>query len=480
MRYRIIIRILGLLLIFLSLSMLTSLPFSFYYGENDFQAILISAAITLSAGLLTLINKQKKEELRPKEGFAIVALGWTIIAAFGALPFVISGYIPSYTDAFFETVSGFTTTGASILNNIEALPHGLLFWRSMTHWIGGMGIIVLSLAILPFLGVGGMQLFKAESPGPVVDKLSPRIAETAKILWGVYILMTFTETILLIFGGMNLFDALCHSFATMATGGFSTKNASVGAYNSSYIDFVIIVFMIAAGSNFALHYRILKGNFKEVLSNSEFKFYLSIIFLSTIIIMIETLKNHYQNIFDAFRYVLFQVSSIMTTTGFVTYDFEKWSIATHMILLVLMFIGGCAGSTGGGIKVIRVYVLLKFVYTEILKLLHPQAVIPVKVGALTVDKKIIANISGFFILYILITVLGVVIMAFLGLDYPTAFGAVAATINNVGPGIGLVGPTENYAHIHSAGKWVLSFLMLFGRLEMYTFVVLFAPGFWKK
>ncbi|MFH1051874.1 MAG: TrkH family potassium uptake protein [bacterium] len=480
MRYGIILRILGLLLVFLSLAMLTALPFSFYYGGYDNKAILISSGISLLFGSLTFIKRVKREELRPKEGFAVVTLSWIIFAAFGALPFVISGYIPSYTDAFFETMSGFTTTGATILTDVEALPKGLLFWRSMTQWLGGMGIIVLSLAILPFLGVGGMQLFKAESPGPVVDKLSPRITETAKILWGVYILISLAETVLLLFGGMNLFDSLCHTFATMATGGFSTKNASVGAYGSAYIDYVIALFMVAAGTSFALHFRLFKGNFKEVINSGEFKFYLGIIAAATILILIETYKVNYHNFSEAFRYVFFQVVSILTTTGFGTADYEEWSIGSHVLLILLMFIGGCAGSTGGGIKVIRIYILLKFVYSEILKLLHPQAVIPVKVGNLSVDKKVITNISGFFILYTFITVTGIFIMSFLGLDYATAIGSVSATINNIGPGLGYVGPTENYALIPDAGKWVLSLLMLIGRLEVFTVIILFVPGFWRK
>jgi trk system potassium uptake protein len=460
--------------------MLLPIPFSLYYGENDYKSLLISSALCILFGSFSLIKRKKREDLRPKEGFAVVTLGWIVFSAFGALPFVISGAIPSYTDAFFETMSGFTTTGATILTDIESVSHGLLFWRSLTHWFGGMGIIVLSLAILPFLGVGGMQLFKAESPGPVVDKLSPRITETAKILWGVYVLFSAIETILLMFAGMNLFDALCHTFGTMATGGFSTKNASIGGFGSSYIDYIITIFMIIAGTNFALHYRVLKGNFKSLLKSSEFKFYISIIIGATLLIGIETYMINYTNIFDTIQYTIFQVVAILTTTGFGTADYEQWSSGSQIILLLLMFIGGCAGSTGGGIKVLRIYILLKFIYSEILMILHPQAVIPVKIGNKVIDKKVITNIAGFFILFMIITAIGILIMALMGLDFTSSIGAVTATINNIGPGFGNVGPTDNYAFIHPAGKWILSFFMLVGRLEVFTVIILLTKDFWKK
>jgi trk system potassium uptake protein TrkH len=480
MRYSIVLRILGLLLVFLAGALLLPIPFSLYYGDSDYISLLISSGICLVLGSLSLIKKKKREELRPKEGFAVVTFGWIVFAAFGALPFFISGYIPSYTDAFFETMSGFTTTGATILTDIERLPHGLLFWRSLTHWLGGMGIIVLSLAILPFLGVGGMQLFKAESPGPIVDKLSPRITETAKILWAVYVLMSAVEVILLLFGGMNLFDSLCHTFGSMATGGFSTRNASIGAFQSTYIDYVIIIFMILAGTNFALHYRLLHGSIKEVLKNSEFRFYIGIIIFSTIFIGIQNYLYHYTNFFETLHYTLFQVVSIMTTTGYGTYDYEQWSYSSQLMLLLLMYIGGCAGSTGGGIKVIRIYILIKYVYSEIIRLLHPQAVIPIRIGDAVVDRKVVTNIAGFFILFLVVTVIGVISMSLVGLDIHTSIGAVSATINNIGPGIGLVGPTENYGHIPIQGKWILSFLMLIGRLEVFTVLIMLAPSFWRK
>jgi trk system potassium uptake protein TrkH len=480
MNYKTVAHILGFLLIFLAFSMLLPIPFSLYYGESDYRFFLIAAGITLVVGVLGFKLTRLERDVRSREGFAIVTLGWILFSIFGALPFMLSGYIPSFTDAFFETMSGFTTTGATILVDIEKLPHGLLFWRSFTHWIGGMGIIVLSLAILPFLGVGGMQLFKAEVPGPTPDKLTPRVTETAKILWGVYVLISAVETVLLMFGGMNLFEALCHTFGTMATGGFSTKNASIGHYHSAYIEYVVTIFMIIAGSNFALHYRFLRKQFGVYHRNREWVFYMLLILGGTLFIGYDVLAHHIPHIEKAFRKTLFQVVSILTTTGYGTADYEQWSFSSQFVLFLFMFIGGCAGSTGGGMKVVRLYVLLKFVGIEIKRLLHPRAVIPTRIGDMVVPREIVLNIVGFFLLMMALFVGGVILMSVLGLDLESSFGAVAATLGNIGPGLGSVGPTDNYAHIPVLGKWVLSFFMLAGRLEIYTVLILFAPSFWKK
>lgn len=460
--------------------MLLPLPFSIYYGDSDVMPIIYSAVITMCFGAASLIIPKKKADLRPKEGFAVVTFGWIILSAFGSLPFLLSGSIASPTDAFFETMSGFTTTGSTILTDIEALPHGILFWRSLTHWIGGMGIIVLSIAILPFLGVGGMQLFKAEVPGPIADKLTPRVTETAKILWGVYLIFTIIETGLLMFGGMTLFDALCHSFGTMATGGFSTKNASVGGYNSPFIDYVIIIFMFIAGTNFSLHYKLFRGKIREYWSSHEFRVFVYIVLAATFVISIDVYINMASSVEKSFRDTLFQVLAIITTTGFGSADYEKWSTSSQIILMILMFVGGMAGSTGGGIKVIRIYILAKFVFSEIVRLLHPQAIVSVKIGKTTIDRKTIMNIAGFFAVYMFITISSVLAMSFLGLELDTSIGTVIATINNIGPGIGTVGPTENFAHIPDIGKWLLSFLMLVGRLEVFTVIILLAPSFWRK
>jgi trk system potassium uptake protein TrkH len=479
-RFSSVIHILGFLLMFLAFAMLLPVAFSLYYGDGDHTALLISAAITLVFGFVTYKATRFAQDLRPKEGFAIVTFGWLAFSAFGSLPFLISGTIPSVTDAFFETMSGFSTTGATILTDIEVLPHGVLFWRSLTHWIGGMGIIVLSLAILPFLGIGGMELFKAEVPGPVADKLTPRVTETAKILWGVYVIITAAEVGLLLLGGMDLFESLCHAFGTMATGGFSTRNASIGAYDSAYIDYVITFFMILAGTNFALHYRFLRGDFRAYLRSPEFMFFLSIIGIAVAIIGVDTFSHHYGDTALTARNTLFQVVSIVTTTGFGTADYEEWSFASQFVLFVLMFLGGCAGSTGGGMKIIRIHVLVKFVFNEITHLLHPHAVRPVRIGSNAIPRDVVQNVVGFFITFILLFIAGVLIMAALGLDMATSFGAVAATINNIGPGLGGVGPTDNYAHIPAVGKWVLAFLMLVGRLEVFTVIILFSPSYWRK
>ncbi len=480
MRFHLVIHILGFLLLFLAVAMLLPIPFAIYYGGGDYPSFIVTAVLTFIIGIISYRFTKLDREVRSREGFAIVTLGWILFSLLGCLPFVLSGHISSFTDAYFETMSGFTTTGATILVDIEKLPHGLLFWRSFTHWLGGMGIIVLSLAILPFLGVGGMQLFKAEVPGPVPDKLTPRVTETAKILWGVYVIISAAETILLMAGGMTFFDALCHTFGTMATGGFSTKNASIGYYDSPFIQYVIIFFMITAGTNFSLHYRFMKKDWKGYFRNNEFRLFILLIAVGTIIIGYDTLLHHYPYIEVAFRKTLFQVVSILTTTGYGTADYEQWAFSSQFILFLFMFVGGCAGSTGGGMKVVRLYILIQFVRSEIKRLLHPSAVIPVRIGETVIPREIVTNVIGFLALMIGLFIFGVILMSMLGLDLETSLGAVAATLGNIGPGLGDVGPTDNYAHIPLLGKWFLTFFMLAGRLEIYTVLILFAPSFWQK
>ncbi len=480
MNIRAVLHIIAALLIFEAASLLLPVGFSIYYQDGVTLALLESIVICVFAGVVLFWLTRHAGELRLREGFAIVVLGWTLMAAFGALPFVISGAIPSFTDAFFETMSGFSTTGASILTDIESMPKGLLLWRSETHWLGGMGIIVLSLAILPFLGVGGMQLFKAEVPGPVPDKLSPRIKETAKILWGVYLLISLLETVLLLFGEMSLFDALCHTFGTVATGGFSTKNASIAHFDDVYIEGVIILFMFLAGTNFSLHYRFLRGEHRIYRLDREFRFYF--FFMVTMITLVTAIVffSSASSVADALRAATFQVISIVTTTGFATRNYELWAPSGQLVLLILMFIGGSAGSTGGSIKIVRVMLLLKHGMVELKKLLHPKAVIPVRLGGRVVPADVMTNILGFFLLYMMIFAVGSVIMSLMGLDLVSAIASVAATLGNIGPGLGSVGPTDNYAHIPEFGKWLLSFFMLLGRLELYTVLVLFVPEFWKQ
>lgn len=490
---RLIVKFIGLLLMLEGLFMLSGIPFSLYYGDSgninftlfngkhDFWALLLSGGFVslFGAVLWTFTRKSLKKSLGKREGYIIVTFSWIIISLFGSLPFVISGAIPSYTDAFFETMSGFTTTGASILTDIEAVPKGLLFWRSMTHWIGGMGIIVLSLAILPILGIGGMQLFVAEVPGPAPDKIHPRIASTAKRLWGIYVLFTFVETIMLMFGGMNFFDAICHAFGTMATGGFSTQNASIANY-SPYIQYVITLFMILAGINFTLHYFALHGQFKKLWKNDEFRYFLSLIGVITVIATFSLVISRDQSIEEGFRHSIFQIVSIITTTGYVTTDYLMWPFFLLLILFMLFFAGGCAGSTGGSIKMVRQLLLVKNSYLELKRLIHPQAIIPVRYNGKPVSQDIIFNVLAFFLIYMLIFSIGSVFMSVLGLDFETSIGSVAATIGNIGPGLGDVGPVNNYADIPGAGKWFLSFLMLLGRLELFTVLILLSPAFWKR
>ena len=402
------------------------------------------------------------------------------MSLFGALPFVISGAIPSYTNAFFETMSGFTTTGASILTDIEKVAPGLLFWRSLTQWLGGMGIIVLSIAILPLLGIGGMQLFVAEVPGPTKDKIHPRVKETAKRLWVIYFMLTFAEMALLYLGGMNFFDSINHAFTTMATGGFSTKNASIAYYTSPFIQYVMILFMFLAGTNFTIHYYVLHRKFSVLKTNNEFRFYLIFIIICALIIGLIHQPHVAFKFEESVRNALFHVVSLVTTTGFVTSDYENWAPFSRMIFFVLLFIGGCAGSTGGGIKIVRHLLLYKNSLLELKRLVHPRAVIPTRLNKKAISFEIISNVQAFFIFYILIFIFGSIVLSMLGLDFITSLGAVATCLGNVGPGIGTVGPVNNFAHLPDLVKWFLSFLMLLGRLELFTVLIIFSPAFWKR
>ena len=483
MKLRLVARVLALLSAMISIFMFWPLFWAFLDGTPDVKAFSVSIAIGfLIAAFLYILGRQDSfQDIGIREAFAVVTLSWVTASIIGGLPYLLNGTAATFTDAFFEAMSGFTTTGASILTNIEAEPRGILFWRDLTHWLGGMGIIVLSLAILPFIGVGGMELYKAEVPGPIPEKMTPRIQQTALLLWGVYIFLSALQSILLLFGGMNLFDALTHTFGTMATAGFSPKNASVAHYGSAYIDWVITIFMFLAGSNFALHYHFLQGKWDAWWKDGEFRVYFSITTCCTFIITILLLrKGIYSNIFEALRYAAFQVVSIITTTGFVTADYELWPIFTQFLLLILMFIGGCAGSTGGGIKNLRIMVLVRHAYTELYRLLHPKAIIHTKIGDRTLSKEIVGSITAFFLLYIGLFTLATLLMTGLGLDLVSAISSVAATLGNIGPGLAIVGPTKNYALIPDIGKWILSFCMLLGRLELYTVLILCVPATWRR
>lgn len=481
LNYKLILLILGVLLFIEGAFITICSLISAIYGENDFFALTISALIVFFVGfLLYIFNRKTKKEVSKREAYLIVTGGWLILSLFGALPFYISRYIPSYTNAFFETISGFTTTGASILNNIEALPRGLLLWRSTTQWIGGMGIIVFSIAIVSFIKIGGMQLFNAEVPGVEKDKLHPKIRQTAKKLWMIYFFLTLAETFLLVFGGMSVFDAVNHSLTTMATGGFSTKQASIAYWNSPYIHYVITVFMILAGTNFSLTYYAFTGKLKRVFNNSEFKFYLLVIFVATVIIAVGQFAFMHRPAEFSFRSAIFQVVSIITTTGYATDDYLLWvPKGLWVIILLLMFFGGCSGSTSGSIKIVRIHILLRNSYTEFKRVLLPHAVVPVKYNKHVISNNIINNILAFVILYMMIFAIGTVFLSFSGLDFESALGAVATCLGNIGPGIGSVGPSSNFYHITDAGKWFLSALMLIGRLELFTVLILFTKAFWR-
>lgn len=479
--FKIVIRMLGSLLFIESFFLLLSAIVSLLYQDQAFYSLLIPSAIAfLLGGFAWYKTSKAPKSLGKREGYLIVSLVWVVFSIFGSLPFMISGEIPGFTDAFFETMSGFTTTGASILNDIEAMPKGLLFWRSITQWMGGMGMIVMSLAILPMLGIGGMELFVAEVPGPTTDKLHPRVRQTAKRLWGIYTAFTAMEIILLMFGGMSLFDAINHSFTTMATGGYSTKQASI-AGETPYIQYVISLFMLIAGVNFTLSYFALKFKFKKVFSNEEFRWYISFVFAFTVALTaIVYFRNYSDGLEKAFRDSLFQVISIITTTGYVTADYLEWGTLGIMLIFTMMFLGGSAGSTGGGIKIVRVIILFKNSLLEFKRLLHPRAVIPVRLNHKAVNQMIVTNVLAFIVFYILTFVAGSIIMAALGLDLESSMGSVIACLGNIGPGIGSVGPVVNFAHIPDVGKWILSFLMLMGRLELFTVMIIFTPVFWKR
>lgn len=495
LNFKIIYRFLGLTAILNGFFMFIAFPFGFFNGEQESWSILNAGIITIFLGLLLyFFNTPNNTNIHKKEGYLIVTLGWLTLTITGMLPYLFTGSIPNLTNAFFETISGYSTTGSSILTDVESMPKGILFWRSATHWIGGMGIIVLTIAILPLLGIGGMQLFTAEAPGPSADKLHPRIKETAKRLWLIYVTLTFAEFFLLKVAGMSWFDAINHAMATVSTGGFSTKNSSIGFYNNlPLVQYIIIFFMVVAGTNFVLTYFALKGKIQKVFQSEEFKYYLfGIISISLIVVFIilffqdENLKTTVAHpmVFgkteSAIRHAFFQVTSIITTTGFVTADFTMWSFFATGIFFALFFVGGSAGSTSGGIKIVRHVVMLKNSFLEFKKSLHPNAIIPVRYDGKAVNQSIVFNIISFFIIYMFIFVIASVVLTFLGLDFVTALGAAASSLGNIGPAIGEVSPVNNFAHLSIGAKWFCAFLMLIGRLELFTVLILLTPFFWRK
>lgn len=474
--------------------MLVSTLISFIYKDGVTFHLLLAAISTIFIGASIMVPTRNHEKIMNKrEGYIVVTFGWIIMAFSGTLPYIFTGAIPNFTDAFLETMSGYTTTGATILNDIEIIPHGVLFWRSMTHWIGGMGIIVLAIAVLPLLGIGGMQLFAAEAPGPSGDKLHPRITDTAKRLWLIYVGYTVAETILLKLAGMSFFDAINHALSTLSTGGFSTKNASVAHWNDQpIIQYIIILFMFLAGTNFVLSYFALKGKVQKVIKDDEFKIYfIFIVIFTAIAAAIIYLKadpsissiSHpmvWGPAESAFRHALFQVISVITTTGFITADYTLWSPFLVVFFFGLMFLGGSGGSTSGGVKVMRHLILIKNGFLEFRRALHPNAILPVRYNSRAVSGEIVFNILAFFIMYMLSFIVGALVFSMFGLDFMSSIGIAASSLGNVGPAFGDFGPVNNYASLPALGKWWAAFLMLIGRLELFTVLILLTPFFWRN
>lgn len=482
MNIAIVLNLVSIVLIFSSAFMLLPVLVSVIYRGQDLQALFISFLLTLFSGILLnfFTKKHKKIELSHRDGFAVVTVSWLFVSLFGSFPYLLSGTLSSFTYAYFEAMAGFTTTGSSVLGNLESLPKGILMWRSLTQWMGGMGIIVFSIAILPMLGIGGMQLFKAEMPDIGVEKLKPRIIDTAKSLWYIYAGLTTVLAILLFFFGMNIFDAVSHALTTMATGGFSTKSTNIAYFSDTYVDIVITVFMFLAGINYTLHFYALRGKLSRFTKSSEFKFYCRIIGLSIIIVTLSIMASNNYPFSQALRYASFQVVSIITTTGYTTADFNVWPVFVQMLLLSLMFFGGMIGSTSGGMKQVRVLLMFKQAYRELYQLIHPHAFTALKLDDKNVHKATLGGIWGFLFLFIFIAVIATLSMTLLGVDMITSASTVISAMSNVGPALGEAGPSSNYSAIPAAGKWVLIFCMLTGRLEIYTVVILFVPLFWRK
>lgn len=471
--------VVGVLLILVGVLMLGCLPFSFYFGSEDVYALTISGFVVIGIGIASWSYRFSSEaKVNKREGYLIVTLGWLSMTLAGVLPYMVSGVIPTFPEAFFESVSGFTTTGASVLQDIEAAPKGILFWRSLTQWIGGMGIIVLTVALFPMLGIGGIELFSAEAPGPTSDKIHPRIKETAKRLWFIYFGLTVLLCLIFWTVGMSFYDAINHALTTMATGGFSTKNASM-AFFPPHIQYITILFMFIAGVNYSVIYLGLTGRFKRVWENEEFKSYLFLVLIITIFITITIISVLDIETEKAFRDALFQVVSLVTTTGFVTADYTLWSEVVKIICFALLFVGACAGSTAGGIKLIRHLVFFKNSLLEFKRILHPRAMIRLKINKQIVAARILTHILVFLLVYMGTFFIGTLVVTSLGMDMVSAASAAATALGNVGPGLGTVGPVNNFADVPSAAKVVLSFLMLLGRLELFSMLVLFTPYFWK-
>lgn len=478
MNHRVIRRVLGGLIAIEAGLMVPSILLALYYGEASWSAILYSSLITAIVGAgLYFSAPHTAIQLHPKDGLAIVALGWICVSIFGSLPFILSSTIPDIFDAFFETVSGFTTTGASIIQNIEALDRGIMFWRMFSHWIGAMGILVFTLALLPALGIGSFQIFKAEIPGPTATKIAPKLKNTARILYISYLSLTVIQVLLLLAGGMDLFDAVIHAFSTIGTGGFAVRADSIASF-SGYLQIVMTIFMILGGINFGLYYFIFKGRWHEFMRDQEIRYYGLFIVVATGLIALNLSLSGQQTISSAIHHAFIQVSSFMTTTGVASQDYTAWPAFSQFILLILMFVGGCAGSTAGGMKVIRVLVGLKMAKREFSKIAHPRAYVPIKVNGRVASNEIVAGIHAFLWLHISVFIIGCLLIGLENHDLVTTMSAAASTLNNVGPGMSFIGPKYNYSLFNDFSKFVMAILMLLGRLELYTLIALVVPKRW--
>ncbi len=470
MNFSSILHILGNLLLLVSLAMILPILVGIYYNEPDALIFVYTTGITFISAKLLKNFEYKKRGLQYKDGFVVVTLGWFMVSIYGAIPFIMTGIFNNPINAFFESISGFTTTGATVIMSLESLSHTILFWRSLTHWLGGMGIIVMTIAILPQLA-GNMHLFKAEVPGPIHNRIKPRIQETAKTLWLIYILLTAGEVFLLSINGLPIFESIIHSFGTISTGGFSSRALSVKAYNSVVIEGIIIMFMFIAGTNFTLIYDFFRGRLSRIIRDEEFRLYVILLLVAVILISCNLYFHVYNDIYNSLRYAFFQVVSISTTTGFANIDYDTWPPFSRWILLILMFIGGSAGSTAGGIKVIRIQVLLKKGLQELYRLLHPRAVKKIKINQKVVSEAVSTSILGFFFLYIVVFVIVSIVLTYFGIDIISSISAVASTLGNIGPGMELVGPLNSYLPMPDMVKILLSFCMIMGRLEIYTILV---------
>lgn len=480
MNFRMVLRGLGALLICEAIALIPSIVVSSIYKDGAMMSFIYTVILLIIIGIPLATLKPKTNSIYARDGFTIVAAGWIIISLFGAFPYYLSGAIPSFADSFFEAVSGFTTTGASILNNIEVLPPSILFWRSLTNWLGGMGVLVLTLAILPSVGAGTLQIMKAEVPGPNPGKIVPKISSTVRILYKIYLTLTVIEIILLFASGMPFYDSLIHAFGTTGTGGVSSKNFNIAAYDNAIAEIIITVFMILSGVNFTLYYQTIKGNIKALLKDEEFRFYIGIVAVSIILISINLYGDVYSSIGESVRHSSFQVASIITTTGYSSTNFDTWPLFSKMILFVLMFIGGSSGSTVGAIKSIRILLLLKATRMEIRSIIHPKGVFSIRLGNKTIEEKTLSEVKNFFFAYILIFALAAIIVSLDGFDLATTLSAAAASIGNIGVGFGQIGPLGNYSQFSGLSKTVLSICMLMGRLEIYPILVLTMPSLWEK